>query len=170
MKIAMVTGHEPKELNQLMKYGDFNDISFMEYIETMGYIIDKHLRAGYQLFMSNISAGVNLDFAEMVKQLWYINYTNVQVEIVLPSKKQKIEMSLDDKQRYEEIVKGADIITYVEHKQNFDFVQKDNKYMVNKANKIIVFWNGEKIGTIWNTIQYAKKQKKELEIIDLRNL
>ena len=120
--------------------------------------------------MSNISAGVNLDFAEMVKQLWYINYTNAQVEIVLPSKKQKIEMSLDDKQRYEEIVKGADIITYVEHKQNFDFVQKDNKYMANKVNKIIVFWNGEKIGTIWNTIQYAKKQKKELEIIDLRNL
>ena len=39
MKIAMVTGHEPKELNQLMKYGDFNDISFMEYIETMDILL-----------------------------------------------------------------------------------------------------------------------------------
>lgn len=91
MKIAMVTGHEPKELNQLMKYGDFNDISFMEYIETMGYIIDKHLRAGYQLFMSNISAGVNLDFAEMVKQYGTLTIQMFRLKLYYQAKNKKLK-------------------------------------------------------------------------------
>lgn len=31
MKRACVTGHRPQTLNKLMKYGDFNDIPYMEY-------------------------------------------------------------------------------------------------------------------------------------------
>ena len=42
--------------------------------------------------------------------------------------------------------------------------------MVDKADKVIAFWNGEEHGGTWNTIQYAKKRGKEIEIIDLRSL
>ena len=42
--------------------------------------------------------------------------------------------------------------------------------MVDNCDKLLAFWNGEQSGGTWNTIQYAKKVDKYIEIIDLQNL
>ena len=170
MKIAMVTGHRPQGLNKVMNYGDYDDIPFMEYVESMGYIVDKHLRDGYGLFISGGAIGVDLDFAEMVQHLRGTKYSHVKLEIAIPCDNQDLKWSLDDKQRYKEILADAEIITQVGHKYTSWCMQKRNEYMVDKADKVIAFWNGEEHGGTWNTIQYAKKRGKEIEIIDLRSL
>ena len=49
-------------------------------------------------------------------------------------------------------------------------MQKRNEYMVDNSDKVFAFWNGEEKGGTWNTIQYARKKGKDLEIIDLRKI
>ncbi|MBR1984526.1 MAG: DUF1273 family protein, partial [Clostridia bacterium] len=75
-----------------------------------------------------------------------------------------------DKEHYAELLEKADKLTYVGKKYTFDCMQKRNEYMVDNSDKVFAFWNGEEKGGTWNTIQYARKKGKDLEIIDLRKI
>lgn len=40
-------------------------------------------------------------------------------------------------------------------------MQKRNEYMVDKSDLVLVIWNGEMRGEIWNTINYARSKGKK---------
>lgn len=90
--------------------------------------------------------------------------------MALPCTEQDKKWKTEDKARYQKILLSADKITLVSDKYSFDCMQKRNEYMVDNCDKLLAFWNGEQSGGTWNTIQYAKKVGKDIEIIDLQKL
>ncbi|MBR4002640.1 MAG: DUF1273 family protein [Clostridia bacterium] len=171
---ACVTGHRPQTLNKLMKYGDFNDIPYMEYNDAVFYTVFKAMKDGFDYFYSGGAIGVDSDWADAVL------YTrdshsefadkNIKLEIAIPCENQDAKWYPKDKEHYAELLEKADKLTYVGKKYTFDCMQKRNEYMVDNSDKVFAFWNGEEKGGTWNTIQYARKKGKDLEIIDLRKI
>ena len=45
--------------------------------------------------------------------------------------------------------------------------QKRNEEMVNRAGKVIAFWNGDKPSGTWNTIEYAQNKDIPVEIVKI---
>lgn len=172
MKKCCVTGHRPQTLNKLMKYGDFNDIAFADYCDTVGYVLDHAVREGYDYFISGGAIGVDMDFAEFIIHFkeTFNNYENVKLEIAVPCENQDLKWFADDKKRYASILSQADFVTKVGKDYTPDCMQKRNEYMVDNSDKVLAFWNGEEKGGTWNTIQYARSKGKEIEIIDLRKI
>ncbi|MBR1984811.1 MAG: hypothetical protein IKA31_03635, partial [Clostridia bacterium] len=89
---ACVTGHRPQTLNKLMKYGDFNDIPYMEYNDAVFYTVFKVMKDGFDYFYSGGAIGVDSDWADAVL------YTrdshsefadkNIKLEIAIPCENQ----------------------------------------------------------------------------------
>lgn len=172
-KIA-VTGHRPKGLNKVMKYRNVNDDKYVEYISLMQSTVMQYATNGYDYFISGGAIGVDLDFARAVIDTKFLlnklNKTKIELEMALPCTDQDKKWNAEDKARYQKILLRADKITLVSDKYSFDCMQKRNEYMVDNCDKLLAFWNGEQSGGTWNTIQYAKKVGKDIEIIDLQKL
>lgn len=165
MKKCCITGHRPQTLNKLMKYDDFNDINFMEYVDIMRYVVYKCLKEGFDYFITGGAIGVDLDFAEMV--LHTRKNDDIKLEVAVPCKNQDLKWRQSDKERYKDILSNAEYINQISEKYTPDCMQKRNEYMVNNSELVIAFWNGEEKGGTWNTIQYAKKIGKPIEIVRL---
>lgn len=174
MKKCCVTGHRPQTLNLLMKYQDFNDISFMDYNDAVYVTVLEALKDGFDYFISGGAIGVDLDFAEAViktkEHKCFTKEKKIEVEIAVPCDNQDLKWRPADKERYHSILLEADKVTLLGGKYTFNCMQKRNEYMVDNSEKVFAFWNGEKKGGTWNTIQYAKSKSKEVEIIDLRKI
>ena len=86
-KIA-VTGHRPKGLNKVMKYGNVNDDKFVEYTSLMQSTVMQYATNGYDYFISGGAIGVDLDFARAVIDtkilLNKLNKTKIELEMALP--------------------------------------------------------------------------------------
>lgn len=171
-RICGVTGNRPQKL-PFIKFGDFDDINFMEYIESLYYQVGEKIKQGNNYFISGGALGVDQDFAEAV-----LDYRegrlgeprDIELEIAVPCDNQTRGWSEKDKQRYAEILKNANHVVQTGKQYTFDCMQKRNEYIVDKADCMLAFWNGEEKGGTWNTIQYAKKKNKPIEITLLKDL
>lgn len=75
-----------------------------------------------------------------------------------------------DRETYARILERADKVTYVSDKYTNFCMQKRNQYMVDHSDIVFAFWNENKTsGGTYNTIQYAKKKNKQLELFVLNN-
>lgn len=165
-----ITGNRPQKL-PFIKFGDFNDINYMEYIESMYYQIEQKIKMGYDYFISGAALGVDLDFAEAV--IYYRDGKlgepqDIKLEIAVPCDNQTRDWNKKDVERYNKILALADKIVYVSHKYTFDCMQKRNEYMVDNSELVLAFWNGETKGGTYNTIKYARKNNKQIEITNLK--
>lgn len=177
MKKICITGHRTKELNNCMKYGDKSNSSYLNYINAQYISICNELLTDDCWFITGGAIGVDLDFAEVViqyKQKLSLLTPNskhkIFLEVAVPCKNQDKYFSPADKKRYLNVLNNADKVTYVgENYTNF-CMQKRNEYMVNNSDKVYAFYNNTKKGGTYNTIMYAKRKHKQIEIIDLNNL
>lgn len=171
---ACVTGHRPQNLKELMKYGDFNDVPYMEYNDAIYVTVLRAMKEGFNYFYSGGAIGVDLDWANAVlytrDSFKEFKNKNIKLEMAIPCENQDAKWSSKDKENYASVLNKADKLTFVEKKYTFDCMQKRNEYMVDNSDKVFAFWNGEEKGGTWNTIQYARKLGKDLEIIDLRKV
>lgn len=174
MKILAITGHRPQKLNNFMKYGDILDVNYVNYLEYMRNKISEYVDEGFTYFISGGAIGVDQDFAEAVlfekKKNSFAELNKIILEIAVPCKNQDIKWKPKDRIRYLAILKNADIVNLLSKGYTPYCMFNRNKYMVDKADKILAFWDGEKVGGTWNTIQYANKIGKEVEIIFLSKL
>ena len=170
-KVLVVTGNIIRGLNKVMKYDDLNNIEFLDYVEAMFICVQKYINEGYTHFICGGAIGVDMDFAELIiflKENYNLN--DLFLEIAVPCKDQCKKWSYKFIEKYKCIIDKADLVTFVSDQEySFNCMMKRNQYMVDKATTLLAFWNGERGGT-YNTILYAKKQRKNVEIIDLRNL
>lgn len=121
------------------------------------------IESGYTYFISGGAIGVDMDFAEVVLQAKK-QHTDIMLEIAVPCRNQNLMWNIDDKMRYAEIHKSADIINILSESYTAFCMRKRNEYMVDKSDLVIAFWNGEESGGTWNTISYAQRNSKQILI------
>lgn len=164
--VCCCTGHRPKSFP--FKYGvDFkkHKIYLRKLEEKVLLAINKY---GITNFISGMALGVDLDFAEIVLNLR--EQFHVTLECAIPCPNQTLNWSGEDKLRYENILKRADKSYLVSPRYTPDCMLKRNRYMVDKSELIIAVFNGIQKGGTWYTLDYANKENKKIELINLCNL
>ncbi|MDE5721632.1 MAG: DUF1273 domain-containing protein [Clostridia bacterium] len=116
-------------------------------------------------FISGMAIGVDMDFAETVLKLR--NKYPVTLECALPCPNQILKWNNADKLRYESILELADTVNLVSEKYTPECMLDRNRYMVDKSELVIAVFNGIEKGGTWHTINYAKKENKIIELIEL---
>lgn len=166
-KVCCVTGHRPKGFP--WDYNDTKSASHQEYLEAMACYIDLIIRKdNVDYFIAGGAIGVDMDFAEIVLDFRDHVYDHIRLEIAVPCKGQDARWSESDKARYKSILDRADKVTVLSpHYTNF-CMQKRNEFMVDHSDIVFAFWNeNEKKGGTVNTINYAKRKNKRLELFVL---
>lgn len=169
LKVCCVTGHRPQGFP--WDYYDTESASYQEYIESMACYVGEVIRKQeVNYFIAGGAIGVDSDFAEIVLGLRDSFYDHIKLEIAVPCPNQDKYWSDTDKETYARILERADKVTYVSDKYTNFCMQKRNQYMVDHSDIVFAFWNENKTsGGTYNTIQYAKKKNKQLELFVLNN-
>ena len=101
----------------------------------------------------------------------------IKLELAIPFEKQSSKWYPHDVNTYELQKQQADILIFVDTLKEYEFkgvnigeyhpakMMIRNRYMVDNSSIVIAVWNGSKGGTA-NCVNYAKKQGKEIVIIN----
>ncbi len=166
IKNCCCTGHRPKGFP--FKY-DIDKQKHTAYLQTLEEKIELAITEyGITNFISGMALGVDMDFAETVLKLR--NKYSITLECAIPCPNQTLKWNDKDKLRYNEILNRADTVTLVSNRYDRDCMLKRNRFMVDKSQMIIAVFNGIEKGGTWYTINYAKKENKYIEIIELCKL
>lgn len=167
-KTCCITGHRPKGFP--WDYSDEECALTQEYLESLACQIYDLMRKGdFTHFISGGALGVDIDFAEIVIGLRDNTFDDITLELAVPCPNQQKLWSETDKERYSKILEQANIVTNVSDKYTPSCLQKRNEYMVNKSDLVLAFWNGKNKGGTFNTITYATKIGKTIDITHLRH-
>ena len=165
MKICCCTGHRPNGF----PFDYFKDKEKRNaYLTALQSKIGLAIEQGATQFISGMSLGVDLDFAEIILKLKA--KFPITLECAMPYPDYSVRWSFEDEKRNYEILKSADKVTLVSDRYFNGCLFKRNRYMVDKSDLVIAVFNGEKKGGTFYTLSYAEKQGKIIEIIDLREL
>lgn len=161
--VVCFTGHR----SQKLPWG-FNeeDIRYkLARIETKKEII-KCIKSGKNHFISGMALGFDMMCAEIVLSLKK-TYPNIILECAVPCVGQEKRWPLSQQNRYKRILHQADKIRCIFDYYTQNCMEERNRYMVNSSSLVIALFNGREGGTK-NTIDYAKRQGKEIIIITPR--
>ena len=165
MKICCCTGHRPNGFT----FDYFKDEEKRNaYLTALQSKIVFAVEQGATQFISGMSLGVDLDFAEIILKLKA--KFPITLECAMPYPDYFVRWSFEDEKRNYEILKSADKVTLVSDRYFNGCLFKRNRYMVDKSDLVIAVFNGEKKGGTFYTLSYAEKQGKHIQIIDLREL
>ena len=118
--------------------------------------------------ISGMAMGIDMICAELVLELKNI-CPDVTLEAAIPCRGQDLLWSQKYRNRYGQILERCDSIHVVSEEYTDDCMERRNKYMVDKCDLLLAVWNGKPGGT-GNTISHAKKQGKQIIMIDPFNL
>ena len=157
MKIC-ITGHRPDKL-----YGyNLNDPRYKELFKLFKELL---IENNCTEAITGMALGADILFALVVIQLKCEGY-NIKLHCAIPCKNHSKLWNKDSQVLYNNILKNADIVKLVSDEEYKPYLmQKRNEYMVDNADKVIAVWDGSKSGT-YNCIKYAKKQNKEIIVIN----
>lgn len=166
-KICCVTGHRPNGFP--WDYNDKKCAAHIDYLQTMYDYVERLItEQGFDYFISGGAIGVDTDFAETILKLKK-KYKHILLEIAVPCKNQDLKWSASDKAKYHKILKKSDIVNVLSKTYTRSCMMDRNKYMVDKAQFGIAFWNGKTQGGTYNTIRYMEKIGREYELFGLND-
>ena len=108
--------------------------------------------------------GFDLVSAQVILMLkrWY---SDIHLIAVVPFKSQSVRYDGTDKTLYDEILKQADEVKVLSENYYKGCFLRRNDYMIERSDKIILFWDGEQKGGTYYTAMQA--QRKNIEYINL---
>lgn len=112
-----------------------------------------------------MALGIDMDFAKYIIHLRDDKELPITLECAIPCENQTYRWKDSSVADYNSILAKADKVTLVSKTYNPGVMQKRNEYMVDHSDCIIAVWNGIESGGTWNTISYARKKSRKLEII-----
>ncbi len=125
-KTCCCTGHRPKGFP--FKYG-IDKQKHKAYLEMLEEKIKLAITEyGITNFISGMAIGTDIDFAEIVLKLR--NIYPVTLECAIPCPDQTLKWNVNDKMRYDGILKRADKISVVSERYTPECMLKRNRYMV----------------------------------------
>lgn len=150
------TGHRPDK----MELGEKDIKPLLE------KAIDNAIADGYITFITGMAMGVDIWAAEIVLQRKKIN-KDLHLICALPHPKFDSRRSMAEKMRFNKIIKNADIVKEISKYYFSGCYQVRNEWMVDRSNRVIAVFNGQKSGTK-NTVDYAKR--KGICVINILNV
>lgn len=140
---ACFTGHRPEKLNQPEGV----------VVKGLTNAIHEAIADGKNVFISGMARGVDIWAAEIVLRL---RSEGEDVKLICASPYEGFERgwSADWQQRYNAVLRDADLVRYICPGYSRACFQIRNEWMVNHSSLVIAVFNGQPSGTK-NTIDYA---------------
>lgn len=156
MKGCCFTGYRPSKMPFPLVDGNEQ---YDEFYKNARQAIEDAIADGCDTFYNGGAVGFDIITAEIV--LDFKKEYDVSLIIVVPHPKQADAFTPEWYARYKNCVENADeVITTCDHYHKGVF-QIRNEYMVDRSERVITYYDGQKGGT-GNTIRYAKKHGKQI--------
>lgn len=154
MKIAF-TGHR-----------DFPELQYQELLnEAIRRVCSLHPDA---TFLCGMAVGFDLCAGECVIQLRH-EFPKISLIAVIPSPEQSKFFTPTQKERYDNLLSlCSDSVTISDHYTKYVYILR-NKYLVDNADHIVAFHNGDKSSGTASTIKYATKKRVKIENIFIQS-
>lgn len=135
-----------------------------EKLESLRAPLAAAIRAAYDRgcrhFVSGYAEGADLLFAQLVVELRQEDPT-VRLEAAIPhsdrlkSRDKEFQRLLKESDERQVFAQGYDVSSY----------QKRNEYMVDKSQLVIALYDGGHSGGTYNTVRYARRLGRELQVL-----
>ena len=132
-------------------------------VDNLKEVINNLLIKGFRTFLVGMAMGFDLKCAEVL--LEKKKEFNIDVIACIPCKNQDKFFKNEEKDRYQEYLKKVDKIVCFSDEYTNGCMQIRNRYMVDNSSVLIAYLKYFKGGALY-TVNYAKKQNKEIIYID----
>ncbi|GHU34358.1 hypothetical protein FACS1894105_00990 [Clostridia bacterium] len=164
-QVCCFTGHRPKALP--WKYNETDprckDLKLSIRCTVENLIVND----GYKRFISGMALGTDIICAEIVLEL-KMKYPFIALECAIPNRSFATKWARDQIDRYLQITRRADKITYVSDSVAYEIadLMKRNIYMVDTSDLIIAVYTMGSTGGTQNTLKYALEHGKQIILIE----
>ena len=157
------TGHRPDKL----PWGtDESGQACLALKARIGRALERAYEAGFRHFVCGMARGADLYFAEAVLAL-RDRYPEVTFEAARPCTTQADAWPEAEQRRYEAILDQCNYETLVQHTYDRGCMMRRNRYMVDRAARIIAVYDGVPKGGTAQTLAYAMRQGLETDILTI---
>ena len=157
------TGHRP---NKLPWGNNESDPRCADLKARLGAALETAYADGYRHFLCGMALGCDPYFCEAVLDLRN-RYGDVTVEAAVPCEEQSARWRERDRNRYFALLERCDYETLVQHHYTAGCMQRRDRYMVDRSQRIIAAYDGRTLGGTMYTLTYALRQGLETVILDL---
>ena len=160
--VCTFTGHRPKKLPWGYNENDRRCLALKRQIFD---VCEAIASTGVRSFICGMAEGCDLYFAEAVLALKK-RYPDIRLEAAIPYAGQANGWSEGQRRRYEVILSQCDEQSVLRQNYSRECMMERNRYMVDKAQILIVCCDGTSGGSL-NTLRYAMDKDKEIIQIPL---
>ena len=158
-----VTGHRPQSLPWGHREHDPRCVALKKLMwKEMRRLIEER---GVRHFISGMAMGADTYAAELVLML-RDTYPGITLECAIPCVEQTKLWPEEDRERYLSLLEQADRETLVQREISEGCYRKRNRYMVDNSAFVLAVWNGRGRSGTQSTVDYAKKQGREIIVIN----
>lgn len=155
------TGYRPSKLSF-----DFNksDEAYCRLYDVIKEEIISLAEKGIKYFQTGMALGIDLMCGEIVLELK--KDIDINLFCIIPCKNQCIGWANDGISLYNKLINNSSGVIYTSSKDYFKgCMMQRNRFLVDTAEYILAVYDGQKGGTM-STIEYAKKNKRTITIIN----
>ena len=156
------TGHRPARLPWGANESDPRCLALKD---RLAQAAEEAYAAGYRHFLCGMAQGADLYFAETILSL-RDRHPDVTLEAAIPYLDQAKSWPQADRDRRQAILDRCDYETMVSHQYTRGCLLRRNRYMVDRASRIIAVYDGTPQGGTFQTLAYAMSQGKGISIVD----
>ena len=157
------TGHRPDRLPWRDQEADPRCLLLKDRLRER---TERAIQAGYRHFISGMARGADLYFAEAVLALRE-RYPHITLEAARPYASQADSWPEQERRRYWSILDRCDYETLVQHQYDPGCLMRRNRYMVDRASRIIAVYDGVPQGGTAQTLLYAIRNGLERDILSV---
>lgn len=157
------TGHRPDRLPWGVQE---DDPRCRRVKERLKEALDRAYQAGCRHFICGMARGADLYFAEAVLTMRE-ERPEVTLECARPCETQADSWPAEEQARYYRILDRCNYETLVQHHYDRGCMTRRNRYMVDRAARIIAVYDGLPKGGTAQTLIFALRQGLKTDILDL---
>ena len=156
------TGHRPARLPWGANESDPRCLALKE---ALAQSVEEAYAAGCRHFLCGMAQGADLYLGEAVLSL-RDRRPNVTLEAAIPFAGQADRWPQTDRDRRQAILDRCDYETVVQHSYSPGCMARRNRYMVDRARRLIAVYDGQPQGGTYQTLAYAMQKGLTITIVD----
>ena len=126
--------------------------------------VERLVGDGYGRFITGMAQGADTFCAEAVLSV-KTRCPHITLECAVPCPEQTRGWDVNAVSRYKRMLDAADAVVTVSPNYTRGCMMKRIDYMVEQADFVLAVWEGEKRGGTFNTLEKARRDKKDVRIV-----